>query len=35
MEVYTLDEVLRYLDSEDLDKARKQLREARTTLNEL
>lgn len=34
MEVYTLDEVLRYLDSEDLDEARKQLREARTTLNE-
>lgn len=35
MEVYTLDEVLRYLDSEDVDEARKQLREARTTLNEL
>jgi predicted ATPase len=34
MEVYTLDEVLRYLDSEDLDEARKQLREARITLNE-
>jgi len=34
MEVYTLDEVLRYLDSEDLDEARKQLRVARTTLNE-
>jgi len=34
IEVYTLDEVLRYLDSEDLDEARKQLREARTTLNE-
>ncbi len=34
MEVYTLDEVLRYLDSEDLDEARKQLERARTTLNE-
>ena len=34
IEVYTLDEVLRYLDSEDLDEARNQLRETRTTLNE-
>jgi predicted ATPase len=34
MEVYTLDEVLRYLDSEDLNEARKQLEKARTTLNE-
>ncbi|HEU0000748.1 MAG TPA: AAA family ATPase [Ktedonobacteraceae bacterium] len=34
MEVYTLDEVLRYIDSEDLDEARKQFKKARTTLNE-
>lgn len=34
MEVYTLDQVLHYLDSEDLDEARNQLRKARTTLNE-
>lgn len=33
MEVYTLDLVLRYLDSENLDEARKQLKKARTTLN--
>src|SRR5579859_2854819 len=31
IEVYTLDEVLAYLDSEDIDEARKQLREARNS----
>jgi predicted ATPase len=35
MEAYTLDEVLRYLDSEDLDEARKQLEKVRTKLNEV
>src|SRR5713226_9089934 len=33
MEVYTLDQVLRYLDSENLDEARKQLKKARSILN--
>jgi predicted ATPase len=34
MEVYTLDEVLRYMGSENLDEARNKLKKARTTLNE-
>jgi hypothetical protein len=34
MEVYTLDQVIKYLDSEGLDAARELLERARTSLNE-